>query len=312
MDVTIVTPSLNRRQYIRAALDSMADQGKGIEHIIVDGGSSDGTIELIRQDYPQTILIVEQDRNLYDAINKGVLRASGEVIGMLNTDDQLLPGAVAAMQKYFASHPSDNAACGGCEIRPAGSSMTEPPSAVFNATEMKSLRAGDIISGLILLNGRFFRRKVFDKIGLFNTNYPVLADRDFLARCFLHEIRMGVLDNIVYAYGEHPQSITFSKELKARHIAEATALARSSLQEAETQQAKAFYRRWHAWAAGYELLRYGRNPCPSRVLRARIRDAFATDVAWPLHFLRHLAWHLRTRSERRWHPPFKLIHERQE
>ena len=132
MDVTIVTPSLNRRQYIRAALDSLAVQGKGIEHIIVDGGSSDGTIDMIRQDYPQAILIVEKDRNLYDAINKGVLRASGEVIGILNTDDRLLPGAVAAMQRYFANHPGDNAACGGCEIRPAESSLTEPPSAVFN------------------------------------------------------------------------------------------------------------------------------------------------------------------------------------
>ena len=78
MDVTIVTPSLNRRQYIRGALDSLAGQGEDIEHIIVDGGSSDGTIDMVRQDYPQSILIVEKDRNLYDAINKGVLRASGE------------------------------------------------------------------------------------------------------------------------------------------------------------------------------------------------------------------------------------------
>ncbi len=306
MDVTIVTPSLNRRQYIRAALDSLADQGESIEHIIVDGGSSDGTIDLIRQDYPQAILIVEKDQNLYDAINKGLLRASGDIIGLLNTDDQLLPGAVAAMRSYFATHPSDSVACGGCEIRPAESNLMEPPTAVFNSTEMKALRAGDIISGQIMLNGRFFRRKVFHEIGLFNTNYPVFADRDFLARCFLHGMRMGVLDKIVYAYGAHPQSLTFSKELKAQHIAEATALARSSLQEAQTPSAKSFYRRWHGWAAGYELLRLGSNRRSSTVLRARVIDAFATDAAWPLHFLRHLAWHLRTRRERRWHSPFKL------
>lgn len=300
MLISVITPSLNRRQYIRAALDSLARQDVGrVEHIIVDGGSTDGTVEMIRADYPDSVLIVEKDRNLYDAINKGLRAASGDVIGLLNTDDQLHPGALAAVRNGFIRNASADSVCGGCEIRPAGSSLTQPPTLVLNDPVMKSLRPGDVMSGLILLNSRFFRRSLFDRIGLFDAEFPILADRDFLARCLLAGMRTAVIDPVVYAYGSHSGSLTFAGRIDPRALQEATTMTRRRLEEATTPQARAFYRQWHAWAAGRELIQFHPSLKACGRTAKLMGAAFASDAGWPLHFLRRLEWHLRTRSERR-------------
>lgn len=300
MLITIITPSLNRYEYIRDALDSLSGQGlEGIEHIVVDGGSTDGTIDMVRRDYPKAILIVERDRNLYDAINKGLRAASGEVIGLLNTDDRLLPGALEAVRDGFARHPLADSVCGGCEIRLAGSPLSTPPSAVLNNPAMKALRAEDVMSGLILLNGRFFRRRLFDRVGLFDAEFPILADRDFLARCLLSGLRTAVIEPVIYAYGAHAGSLTFGDHVNPNGLHEAVRLARHRLATAATARERAFYRRWHGWAVGYELLHLRNAPAECGRMAGLARDAFAQDPGWPLRFLHHLAWHVRTRGERR-------------
>lgn len=299
MLITIVTPSLNRHDYIRNALESLAGQEiDKVEHIIVDGGSTDGTIDMVRRDYPKTTLIVEQDRNLYDAINKGLRAASGDVIGLLNTDDQLLPGALAAVRDGFARHPLADSVCGGCEVRPAGSPLSTPASAVFNSPAMKALRPQDVMSGLILLNGRFFRRQLFDRVGLFDAEFPILADRDFLARCLLSGLRTAVIEPVVYAYGAHAGSLTFSDQINPHCLHEAVRLARHRLAAATTPEEHAFYKRWHGWAVGYELLSLRGTPAASGRMAELTRDAFAKAPGWPMEFLNHLAWHMRTRGER--------------
>ena len=93
--VTILTPSLNCVATIGAALDSVAAQTDcpSIEHIVLDGVSSDGTLDVLSC-YPQATVISERDANLYDALNKGLRIAGGEVIGLLNADDTYSPDAV--------------------------------------------------------------------------------------------------------------------------------------------------------------------------------------------------------------------------
>jgi glycosyltransferase involved in cell wall biosynthesis len=93
--VSVITPCLNAASTIEETLDSVRAQGLGdeIEHVVVDGGSTDGTVELLRT-MPDVSWISEPDRGLSDAMNKGVGMARGEYIGWLNADDFYLPGAL--------------------------------------------------------------------------------------------------------------------------------------------------------------------------------------------------------------------------
>ena len=91
MRITIVTPSLNRGSMLADALESVVAQNDpDLEHIVVDGGSTDTTAEVLAR-FPTVKVLRGADRNLYEALNKGVRAATGDVIGFLNTDDRLSP-----------------------------------------------------------------------------------------------------------------------------------------------------------------------------------------------------------------------------
>lgn len=93
--VSIVTPSLNQGSYLRQAIESVRAQTyPAIEHIVVDGGSTDGTLDILRE-YPELRWISEPDRGQSHALNKGFALASGDVLGWLNSDDAYEPSAVA-------------------------------------------------------------------------------------------------------------------------------------------------------------------------------------------------------------------------
>lgn len=103
-DFSIVTPSYNYHEYIREMLDSvMAQEGVTYEHIIFDAGSTDGTLDVIRE-YEHVDLTVEPDKGMSDAINKGFKKAKGKWVMWLNTDDRLKPGALAKVKAFAENH----------------------------------------------------------------------------------------------------------------------------------------------------------------------------------------------------------------
>ena len=89
MRISLVTPTLNAATYLGEALSSVREQQIAVEHIAVDGGSTDGTLELLHESGAR--VISEPDSGLYDAINKGVGLSTGDVVGFLNADDLLPP-----------------------------------------------------------------------------------------------------------------------------------------------------------------------------------------------------------------------------
>lgn len=105
IDFTIVTPSYNYSKYIRECLESVRDQeGITVEHLVYDAGSTDGTLDIIRE-YDHVNLTVESDEGMSDAINKGFKAAKGKWVMWLNTDDYLLPGALAKVKAFVESQP---------------------------------------------------------------------------------------------------------------------------------------------------------------------------------------------------------------
>lgn len=327
MRLTLITPSLDRVEWIGHAIDSLvAQKDADIEHIVVDGGSRDGTIELLKRRYPQSRRIIEKRGNLYDALNIGINHATGDIIGFLNTDDRLAESALAHIRQAFADHPETDMVCGGCRVSIRDSLVKQNGDRIFNDPTLQTLSVGHLISGPILTNGRFFRRDVFSRVGLFDSHWPIFADRQWLARCFLEGITGHGISDIVYVYGAHAGSLTFSGRRNQIHLDEPVLLAREGMKQAHSSGVEppmggppmggargefhmrgghtlegrtyALYRRWHGWACGYRCL-HSIKTTPKRSLLKEIAKAFSTDFLWPVFFLYHALWHGVTLRKRR-------------
>ena len=105
VDFSIVTPSFRNSKWLKLCVASIADQeGVSLEHIVQDAGSDDGTLEWLVHD-SRVRAYVEKDGGMYDAINRGFRRSSGEFFAYLNCDEQYLPGALQSVRDFFREHP---------------------------------------------------------------------------------------------------------------------------------------------------------------------------------------------------------------
>src|ERR1039458_7906042 len=100
MSISIITPSYRQSDWLKLCIASVADQGVALEHIIQDAGSDDGTLDWLRQD-SRVKAFVEKDAGMYDAVNRGLRRASGEILAYLNCDEQYLPGTLITVKAFF-------------------------------------------------------------------------------------------------------------------------------------------------------------------------------------------------------------------
>jgi len=101
---SIITPSFRNGEWLKLCIASIADQGVSLEHIVQDAGSDDGTLDWLPAD-PRVRAFVEKDEGMYDAINRGFRRATGEFVAYLNCDEQYLLGALAAVEEAFDLDP---------------------------------------------------------------------------------------------------------------------------------------------------------------------------------------------------------------
>lgn len=177
--VTIVTPSFNQARYIEATIQSVLGQDyPNIEYLIVDGGSSDGTVEIIKK-YEGRISwwVSEQDQGQTDAINKGFGRARGEILAWLNSDDTYEPGAVTQAVRYLMDHPEVGMVYGDCNfINEQGRAIGK-----FGAaqTDYRLLRRGYVH---IPQQTMFFRAALWKQVGPLDPSFYFAMDYDLWTR----------------------------------------------------------------------------------------------------------------------------------
>ena len=133
--ITIVTPSYNQAAYLEQTIQSVLSQNyPNLEYIIIDGGSTDGSVEIIKKyENRLTYWVSEKDGGQSDAINKGLQHATGEIFNWLNSDDQYLPNSLNYIGNYFSENPETNVLCGrqwllepdGTRISSAGTTICD-------------------------------------------------------------------------------------------------------------------------------------------------------------------------------------------
>lgn len=184
--ITIVTPTFNAATTIEETLASIAQQDyPSLEHVVVDGGSTDGTLAILEREAAAGRLsfVSEPDEGLSDAFNKGVARATGEYIGWLNADDTYEPGALAAVGAALAARPGAEWATGRCKIM--GEDGAESRRAV---TSYKNFLLRRFSLRLFLTNNfvsspaTFVRREVLSEIGALDLRFKYSADYDLWLR----------------------------------------------------------------------------------------------------------------------------------
>ncbi|MFV9484005.1 glycosyltransferase family 2 protein [Christiangramia sp. ASW11-125] len=182
MKVTIITATYNSADNIFTAMKSIATQSYlNIEWVVIDGGSSDNTLKLIKENYGRELKIIsEKDQGIYDALNKGVALASGDIIGFVHSDDFLAsPEIISEMVQKFKNEKVDGV-YGDLEYV----SKTDVNKRIrFWKSEQffsKLLRKGWMPAHPTL----FLRSEVYEKHGNFDLKYRIAADYDFILRVF--------------------------------------------------------------------------------------------------------------------------------
>ena len=182
MLISIVTVCLDSIATIGDTLASINGQrGAQIEHVVIDGGSTDGTVAFLQRHADRiATLVSERDQGLFDAMNKGIRHATGEVIGFLNSDDVYADGQVLqAVAALFESPDVD--ACYGDLLYVAA----DNPAQVVRYWTSCDYRPGLLRNGWMPAHPTFFcRRKVLEQMGGFNPAYGLHADFELMVRLF--------------------------------------------------------------------------------------------------------------------------------
>jgi glycosyltransferase involved in cell wall biosynthesis len=189
MKVSIITPSLNQAQFIERSIQSvLAQQCRPLEHIVFDGGSADGTLDILKKYSGQLRWVSEPDNGQSDAVNKGSRRATGDVIGWLNSDDIYYPGAVKLAVEFLAEHSELDAVYGMADYIAADDSIIDSyPTEPWYFPRLKDVC-------FICQPALFLRRSVFQRHGYLDTDLHYCMDYEYCLRLGRAGVRFGYLE----------------------------------------------------------------------------------------------------------------------
>lgn len=186
MRFSIITISFNSEKTIERTIKSVLGQTfKDYEYIIVDGCSKDGTLDIVKKYEPlfdgRMKWKSEPDKGIYDAMNKGINRSKGEIVGIVNSDDWLEPNALERVEKAFVSVDCNRNAiyCGGILFHGQNSKIRKLD---VNLDVFKCESRLFVVAG-VRHPATFVPKEVYKKVGCFDDRIKIAADSDFLLRC---------------------------------------------------------------------------------------------------------------------------------
>jgi glycosyltransferase involved in cell wall biosynthesis len=178
MRISVITVTYNSAATVKDTLESVLNQDyDDVEHILVDGASKDETVNIIRL-YPKVVWISERDSGLYDAINKGIKMATGDIIGVLNSDDFFADsGVLSAIAKTFETTGADAVFGDIAFVRPANLNK------IIRLYSSKRFVPGRFAYGYMPAHPSFYVKKYcYDQYGLYQLDYKIAADYELLMR----------------------------------------------------------------------------------------------------------------------------------
>lgn len=195
MKITIITVCYNRKNTIAKAIESVLNQNYNkIEYIIIDGNSTDGTKEII-ESFGDEIskFISEPDQGMYDAINKGLQLATGDVIGLMHSDDEFYDeNAVAKIVDCFTADSSIDGVYGDGVYVSNDAKERTIRNRIGGAFSLKKIKSG----WLPLHPTVYLRKTIVDKYGFYNINFNVASDTEFLLRyLYKYKIKMRYINS---------------------------------------------------------------------------------------------------------------------
>lgn len=195
--ISIITPTYNSENTIHGTIDALLRQTfSDFEYIIIDGVSKDNTVEKIKSYIPafekkgvSVRILSEPDKGVYDAMNKGIALAQGELVGITNSDDWYEDNALEVMWDKFTDREVNRS---NCMIY--GIERVWKDDKIFNVQR----RGAAFIFESVLPHSTFFvSRGVYDKFGAFDLSVKVLADYDFICRCASQGVSLEEVDIVI-------------------------------------------------------------------------------------------------------------------
>ncbi|MFZ2153304.1 MAG: glycosyltransferase family 2 protein [Microgenomates group bacterium] len=208
MKFTIITPSYNQAKFLQQTIDSVVSQAGDfeIEYFILDGGSTDGSVNIIRQ-YTSTpkIKIIWQskpDGGQTAALNYGLSQATGDIIAYINSDDYYLPSTFSQVLKYFNSHPKALWLAGNCVVTDPKLKWTFWLKHIWPIQYFKNCL---YVFNTINQPSVFLKKELVDQVGLFDQSLHYAFDYDYWLRCLQIQLPSRIFHNFS-VFRIHPDS----------------------------------------------------------------------------------------------------------
>jgi glycosyltransferase involved in cell wall biosynthesis len=204
MKFSIITPSFRSSEWLKLCIASIADQEVEHEHIVQDSCSDDETPAWLSQDR-RVKAFIEKDNGMYNGINRGLRRASGDILGFLNCDEQYLPGALANVEQYFQNNPEIEVACAeAIVVDPAGNYLCHRQACV--PQRYHTLVSGNLS---ILTCATFCRRSLITRHGLFfDDSFKNVGDAEWVSRLLDCRSKFGLLKVFTSAFTDTGENLS--------------------------------------------------------------------------------------------------------
>ena len=214
--ISVITPTFNQAPFIERTIRSVLDQQyPALEYIVMDGGSTDGTLDILKRYEGRLQWISEKDKGQADAINKGIIRSRGDIVAYLNSDDVYDPEALRTVGRHFASHPDVLWVTGKCMIIDAQDhEIRRCITAYKNFLLRRYSYSLLLVTNPISQPSTFWRRRVIEECGLFDRDQHFVMDYDYWLRIG-KRFAPAVLDAYLAQFRVYATSKTSSSFLRS-------------------------------------------------------------------------------------------------